>query len=99
MKDGHMDEKTIRLCESYRLVVFDARNWKLQEWREPSASRDAKDRSPRWFDTGSYFQQLGTALAYVFERRMREEGEPDESLADAMERAERIRDELMGVRA
>ena len=92
-----MDEKTIRLCERYRLVVFDARNWKLQEWREPSASREAKDRSARWFDTGNFFQQLGAALAYVFERRMREEGEPDESLADAMERAEAIRDELTRV--
>ena len=38
-------------------------------------------------------------LAFVLERRMREEGGPDEALADAMERAERIRDELMGVRA
>lgn len=93
-----MDEKMIRLCERYRLVVFDARNWKLQEWREPSASRDAKDRSPRWFDTGNYFQQLGAALAYVFERRVREEGEPDEALADATARAEAIRDELLAVR-
>lgn len=90
-----MDEKTIRLCERYRLVVFDARNWKLQEWREPSASRDAKDRSPRWFDTGNYFQRLGQALAFVLERRMRDEGEPDESLRDAMGRVGRIRDELM----
>ena len=92
-----MDEKTIRLCERYRLVVFDARNWKLQEWREPSASREAKDRSARWFDTGNYFQQLGAALAFVFERRMREEGAPDETLAGAMERAEAIRGELTGV--
>ena len=92
-----MDEKTIRLCERYRLVVFDSRNWKLQEWREPSASRDVKDRSPRWFDTGNYFQKLGSALAHVFERRMLEEGGPDETLADAMERANAIRDELMGV--
>ena len=38
-------------------------------------------------------------LAFVLERRMREEGGPDEELADAMERAERIRDEPMGVRA
>lgn len=93
-----MDGKTIRLCERYRLVVFDARNWKLQQWREPSASREASDRSPRWFDTGNYFQTLGAALAFVFERRMREEGAPDESLADAMDRAGRIRDELMAVR-
>lgn len=93
-----MDGKTIRLCERYRLVVFDARNWKLQEWREPSASRETADRSPRWFDTGSFFQTVGAALAYVFERRMREEGGPDESLADAMARAQSIRDELLAVR-
>lgn len=93
-----MDEKTIRLCERYRLVVFDSRNWKLQEWRKPNASREAKDRSARWFDTGNYFQSLGPALAFVLERRMRDEGEPDETLADAMVRAEGIRDELLAVR-
>lgn len=93
-----MDGKTILICERYRLVVFDARNWKLQEWREPSASRETADRSPRWFDTGNFFQTLGAALAFVHERRMREEGVEDESLADAMARAQTIRDELLAVR-
>lgn len=92
-----MEGKHIDLGGGYRLARFDARNWKLQQWREPSASRDASDRSPRWFDTGDFFQNLGPALACVFERRMREEGEPDESLRDAMERAEAIRDELAAV--
>ena len=92
-----MEGKHIDLGGGYRLARFDARNWKLQQWREPSASREASDRSPRWFDTGNFFQNLGPALAYVFERRMREEGEPDESLRDAMERAEAIRDELAAV--
>lgn len=92
-----MEGKHIDLGGGYRLARFDARNWKLQQWREPSASREASDRSPRWFDTGNFFQNLGPALSYVFERRMREEGEPDESLRDAMERAEAIRDELAAV--
>lgn len=93
-----MREKTIRLCERYRLAAFDARNWKLQELREPHAGNGrARDMAPRWFDTGNFFQQLGAALAFVLERRVREEGEPDEALKDAMERAEAIRGELTGV--
>ena len=92
-----MEVKHIDLGGGYRLARFDARNWKLQQWREPSASREASDRSPRWFDTGNYFQSLGPALAFVLERRMRDEGEPDETLADAMVRAEGIRDELLAV--
>lgn len=36
---------------------------------------------------------------YVFERRMREEGAPDEALEQAMGRAEAIRGELLEVRA
>lgn len=92
-------EKYIDICDGYRLRRYDSRNWQLQEWREPSASRGARktvNTSPRWFDTGLYYQTLGSALAYVFERRMRDEGEPDEALKDAMERAEAIRDELTG---
>ena len=93
-----MEGKHIDLGGGYRLTRFDARNWKLQQFREPSASREASDRSPRWFDTGNFFQSLGPALAFVLERRMRDEGGPDESLADAMARARSIRDELMAVR-
>lgn len=93
-----MEGKHIDLGGGYRLRRFDARNWKLQQWREPSAIRETTDRSPRWFDTGNFFQNLGPALAYVFERRMRDEGGPDEALADAMARARSIRDELMAVR-
>lgn len=93
-----MEGKHIDLGGGYRLARFDARNWKLQQWREPSASREASDRSPRWFDTGNFFQRLGPALACVLERRMRDEGGPDESLRDAMERVGVIRDELMAVR-
>ena len=93
-----MEGKHIDLGGGYRLARFDARNWKLQQWREPSASREASDRSPRWFDTGNFFQTIGAALAHVLERRMRDEGEPDESLADATARARSIRDELMAVR-
>ena len=94
-----MERKTIDLGGGYRLVVMDERNWKLQVHRSAAECNLTKDASAKWRDTGNYFQKLGAALAYAFERRMREEGEPDEALADAMERAERIRNELMGVRA
>lgn len=90
-----MEGKHIDLGGGYRLRRFDSRNWALQQWRAPSESRKANDRSERWMDTGNYFQQLGPALAFVLEMRMRDEGEPDEPLRDAMERVGVVRDELM----
>lgn len=90
------DEKTIDLGGSYRLAVMDERNWKLQHLHIPASNNGRGGTEAKWYDTGNYFQQLGAALAYAFERRMREEGEPDEALADAMARAEAIRDELTG---
>ena len=92
-----MKRNTIDLGGGYRIAVMDERNWKLQVHRAAAECNLTKDMSAKWRDTGNYFQQLGAALAYAFERRMREEGGPDESLADAMGRAEAIRDELMGV--
>ena len=91
------DKRTIDLGGSYRLAVMDERNWKLQHLHVPASTNGRGGTEAKWHDTGNYFQKLGPALAFVFERRMREEGAPDEALADAMERAEAIRDELMGV--
>ena len=94
-----MEARTIDLGGGYRLRRFDARNWMLQQWKAPDpANGRAKTSEPSWRDTGNYFQSLGPALAFVLERRMRDEGGPDESLADAMARARSIRDELMAVR-
>lgn len=91
-----MERNSIDLGGGYRLAVMDDRNWKLQHWHEPDASNPKTTRrGARWYDTGNYFQTLGAALAFVLERRMRDEGEPDESLRDAMERVGVIRDELM----
>lgn len=90
-----MERKTIELGGGYRLVAHDERNWRLQHWHVPASNNGRGGSEAKWHDTGNYFQQLGAALAYAFERRMREEGEPDESLRDAMERVGVIRDELM----
>lgn len=90
-----MDDRHIDICDGYRLRRFDSRNWALQVWREPDKRRKVSDSSPRWFDTGDYYQSLGRALEAVFERRMRDEGPEVEQLRDAMERAGVIRDELM----
>ena len=93
-----MERKTIDLGGGYRLAVMDERNWKLQVHRAAAECNLTKDASAKWRDTGNYFQTLGAALAYVYERRMREEGAPDEALADAMARAQAVRDELLAVR-
>lgn len=93
-----MERKAVDLGGGYRLAVRDEWNWKLQKLREPSARNGrAKSFEPRWCDTGNFFQSLGHALAFVFERRMREEGEQDESLANLARRCEEIRDELLRV--
>ena len=93
------EKKRIDLGGGYRLAVRDERNWKLQHWHEPDESNPKTTRSgARRYDTGNYFQTLGAALAFVYERRMRDEGGPDEPLADAMARARSIRDELLAVR-
>lgn len=94
-----MKRNTVDLGGGYRLDVMDERNWKLQVHREAADCNLTKDASAKWRDTGNYFQTLGAALAYVFDRRMREEGDEDETLEHAMRRAEAIRGELLGVRA
>ena len=95
---GKMAKTIVNITGDYRLVAYDDRNWALEHYDEPRSSNPRlNEGGAKWRRTGNYFQRLGTALAYVFERKMREEGEPDEALADAMERAEAIRDELTGV--
>ena len=93
-----MERKVIDLGGGYRLAVRDERNWKLQHWHVAASNNGSGGSAAKWHDTGNYFQRLGPALAHVFELRMRDEGAPDESLRDAMDRAGRIRDELMAVR-
>lgn len=93
-----MERKTIELGGGYRLVAHDERNWRLQHWHVPASNNGRGGSEAKWHDTGNYFQRLGPALAHVFELRTRDEGEPDEALADAVARAEAIRDELMAVR-
>lgn len=93
------DKKAIDTGGGYRIVVRDSRNWALQHYHASTSKNGLGDGSAKWRDTGNYFQTLGTALAYVLERRMREEGVEDETLADAMARAQAIRDELLEVMA
>ena len=92
------DKKTIEIGGGYRLTARDSRNWALQHFHASTPKNGRGDGSAKWFDTGNFFQTLGAALAFVYERRMREEGAPDEALADAMARAQAVRDELLAVR-
>lgn len=90
--------KDIELGGGYRLHRRDELNWELQEWREPDQScRFTRSTEPRWYGLGKYYQTLGVALAAVFELRMRD-GDEATDLRGAMERAEEIRAELLGVR-
>lgn len=82
---------------NYRLVPFDSRNWKLQQLRRANKPYLLKgEDEERWYDTGNYFQHLDQAVAYVYERVLREDG-ADESmgLGEALGRAEAIRNVLI----
>ena len=92
------ERNSIDLGGGYRLAVMDDRNWRLQHHHVAASNNGRGGGAAKWHDTGNFFQQLGPALAFVLERRMRDEGGPDESLADATARARSIRDELMAVR-
>lgn len=80
----------------HRLVRYDGRNWRLEEFREPTedkGSRKAKDRSARWFGCDCYFQTLAAALRWVYEHEVFDD--PREcDLAGAIGRAEQIADGL-----
>lgn len=87
----------IELGGGYRLHRRDRLNWELQEWRVPDQGCNlTKHAEPRWRGLGRYYQTLGSALAAVFELRMRD-GDGCADLRGAMERAEGIRAELMEV--
>lgn len=88
----------IDLGGGYRLHRRDQMNWELERWHgaDPNHPR-TRDTAPRWRGCGRFYQTLGGALAAVFELRMRDGDECGE-LHDAMERAEAIRAELLGVR-
>lgn len=83
----------------YRLHRCDPMNWELMHWHECNGSNNPKFNSgkAKWNKCGRFYQTLGGALAAVFELRMRD-GDGCGDLADAMERAEEIRAELLSVR-
>lgn len=82
----------------YRLHRRDQMNWELERWHGADPNHPwTLDAAPRWHGCGRFYQTLGGALAAVFELRMRDGDECGE-LHDAMERAEEIRAELLGVR-
>lgn len=79
----------IHIDDTFRLKSMDDRNWKLQEHRTPSRTRDGREPTPRWIDTGNYFSSIGHALRFVWELVMKRDG-GDLSLGEAIERAEEI---------
>lgn len=83
----------------YRLHRCDQMNWELMHWHECNGSNNPKRNSgkAKWNKCGRFYQTLGGALAAVFELRMRD-GDEATDLRGAMERAEEIRAELLGVR-
>lgn len=89
----------VELGGGYRLHRLDPMNWELQHWHVSNGSNNPKLNSGvcRWHRLGKYYQTLGGALAAVFELRMRD-GDEATDLRGAMERAEAIRAELLGVR-
>ena len=92
--------KVIPLCDGYRLARRDARNWELQEFREPnpdSGGRKSASGEPKWYGMGKFYQNLAPAILAVYEKRIASEGMEQEALKEALDRAETIASELKSV--
>ena len=80
----------------YRLRRYDSRNLVLEEYREPapdSGARRSGDKSPKWRSCDRYFQSLGHALRYAYDRELiADDGEYD--VEGAIARAEEIAERL-----
>ena len=93
-----MAKTTVNITSAYRLVAYDDRNWVLEHYDEPRSSNPKlNEGGAKWRRTGNYFQQLGPALAYVYERVMREDG-GEYDAEGIVARAQAVRDELLAVR-
>lgn len=81
---------------NYRLRRYDSRNLVLEEFRAPAPDRGgrrAKDAAPKWRSCDRYFQSLGPALRYAYDRELiADDGEYD--IEGAIARAEEIAERL-----
>lgn len=92
--------QVINLTHNYRVARLDERNWKMQHFHAPATtSRTSEPDVPRWYDTGHYFQNLGAALAFVYERVLREPDGIEAELAEAMSEARELHDSLAALAA
>lgn len=87
--------RTVVIDDEYRIVRLDELNWKMQHRRPPNAGEAGE---ARWRDTGTYFQTLDRALAYVYEHELRRDDGRAHDLAEALEEARALRDSLLEVR-
>ena len=93
-----MTKTIVNITGDYRLVAYDDRNWALEYYDEPRSSNPRlNEGGAKWRRTGNYFQQLGAALAHVYERVMREDG-GEYDAEGIVARAQSVRDELLAVR-
>lgn len=89
----------VNITETLRLVRRDALNMELEEFRHPDQTRrNAKNDEPRWVKTGNYFQSLGSALRFVHDRLVRDDG-GEYGLADAVKRCDAIARKLLKAKA
>lgn len=76
----------------YRLRRYDSRNLVLEEYRAPapdSGGRKASDSAPKWRSCNRYFQSLGPALRYAYDRELiADDGDYD--IEGAIARADEI---------
>ncbi len=90
-----MAKTIVHLDDRYRLRAYDKRNWVLEEYREadPSHKHHTKDASAKWRSCDTYFQSIGSALRWVIEHKLLDDGGEYELLG-VIERVEEIADGL-----
>lgn len=78
---------------SHRLKRYDARNWLLEEWREPAKGRRAKSDEAKWRSCDRYFQSVGAAVLWIAEHKLLDE-DAEVDLKGALREYRAIVDEI-----
>lgn len=95
----------ITVGDRYRIRRVDDRNLIVEEFRRPTKNSDDAN-SEKWYAAangnpshGPFFQSLGAALTWIFNRAVIDDPSERETLKDAIERIDGIAAELMRVEA
>lgn len=91
--------EVIQIADRWRLRKIDAKNYALEEFREPKETNLTKSSEPKWREIngagyGPFFQHVGPALEWLLHHRMLNDPGECASVEDAVKRMQEIADEI-----